>query len=156
LHNSKSLGAGKRGSGCPSPCGGKKLRSGLSCPGEPTWATFLTSLDFLASKDRAHAAVLIQLIKLERATRHESTVNRALAFSVLAELLLFMVNKPQHGWQSFRAAHEPSHHMACSTDTTGSRMGWGQSLCKPPIYALLMSNRAVCKAYKASINTTPN
>lgn len=35
-------------------------------------------------------------------------------------------------------------------------MGWGQSLCKPPIHALLMSNRAVCKAYIASIQTESN
>lgn len=44
----------------------KKLSSGLSYPEEPTPTTFLTSLDFLVSKkDRAHAAVLMQLIKLE-------------------------------------------------------------------------------------------
>lgn len=129
----------------------------MSYPEEPTPATFLISLDFLASKkDRAHAAVLIQLIKLERATRHQSTVNWALVVSVLTELLLFMVNKPQHGWQSFRAAHKLPHHMAYSTDTTGSTDGLRPEPLQPPIYALLTSNRAVCRAYIVSIKTEPN
>lgn len=135
----------------------KNLWSGLSYPEEPTPATFLISLDFLASKKhRAHAAVLIQLIKLERATRHQSTVNWALVVSVLTELLLFMVNKPQHGWQSFRAAYKPPHHMAYSTDTTGSTDGLRPEPLQPPIYTLLMSNRAVCRAYIVSVKTEPN
>lgn len=67
-----------------------------------------------------------------------------------------MVNKPQHGWQSFRAAHKPPHHMAYSTDTTGSTDGLRPEPLQPPIYALLMSNRAVCRAYIVSVKTEPN
>lgn len=134
----------------PLPWEGKKLQSGLSYPEEPTQATFLTSLDFLASKDRAHAAVLIQLIKLERATRHQSTVNWALAVSVLTELLLFMVNKPQHGWQSFRAAYKPPHHVAYSMDTTGSTNGLGPE----PLHSEWATE--LSKSYIASIKTEPN
>lgn len=53
-----------------------KTGSGLSYTEELAPATCLTRLGFLASKeDRAHTAVLVQLIKVERATRHQSTVN---------------------------------------------------------------------------------
>lgn len=67
-----------------------------------------------------------------------------------------MVNKPQHGWQSFKAVHKPLHHTACSVDTTGSVDGLGPEPLQPPGYSLLMSNRAFCSLSIVSIKTGPN
>lgn len=61
-----------------------------------------------------------------------------------------MANKPQHGWQSFRAAKKPLHHEEYSTDTFGSTDGLGPAPLQPAIHAPLMSNRAVCRAYIVS------
>lgn len=107
LHTRKNLLEQGKGFGPPT-LGRENLWSGLAHPEEPSPATFLIGLDCLTPKDnRAHAAALIQLIKLERATRHQSRVNWALGVSELTGLLLFMANKPQHGWQSFKAVHKP-------------------------------------------------
>lgn len=141
----------------PPPRGSKKLCSWLSCTKEPTQATLLAPPDFLVPKEEnTRGAVLIELIKLEQATRQHSMVSWALAVSVLIELLLFMVNKPQREWQNFRASTKPLHHSAQSTGTPGSTGGLGPEPLQPAAYVPLMSSRAVCRARIGSTKTEPN
>lgn len=67
-----------------------------------------------------------------------------------------MANKPQHGWQSFRAAEKPLHHEDYSTDTFGSTDGLGPAPLQPAIHIPLMRDRAVCRAYIVSTKRESN